>query len=131
MSIINTICWSKVGHSGGFQKRKSEKSLRRNNFSDLVSNLAFCQLAVPCVRLGANACVAHRPRRNKSARSSCLRQRSLIYSHSTWYKWLLPYIVLFPIQIHLILIYYTIYHDFSILNWSGIGHEFWVKFVLF
>ena len=39
-------------------------------------------LAVPCVRLGANACVAHRPLRNKSARLLCLRQRSRIYSHS-------------------------------------------------
>jgi hypothetical protein len=34
----------KVGHSGGFQKRKSEKSLQRNNFSDLVFNLALFPL---------------------------------------------------------------------------------------
>ena len=40
-------------------------------------------LAVPDGFLGANACVIRRPRRNKSARLFCNRQRLLIYSHST------------------------------------------------
>ena len=39
-------------------------------------------LAVPDGFLGANACVIHRPRRNKPACLLCHRQRKLVYSHS-------------------------------------------------
>ena len=39
-------------------------------------------LAVPDIFLAPKRFVICRPRRNKSARLLCLRQRSLIYSHS-------------------------------------------------